>query len=43
MTEQQLNTLLALVDGEAFATPPVGFLIDSPWLPGWFGCRTIDY
>ena len=22
---------------------PVGFIIDSPWLPGWAGISTLDY
>ncbi len=22
---------------------PVGFIIDSPWLPGWYGVRILDY
>jgi uroporphyrinogen decarboxylase len=23
--------------------PPVGFIIDSPWLPNWFGISILDY
>jgi uroporphyrinogen-III decarboxylase len=25
------------------ARPPIGFIIDCPWLPNWFGCDILDY
>jgi len=43
MTDRQWTDLNALVQGNAPATPPVGFIIDSPWLPGWYGCSILDY
>jgi uroporphyrinogen decarboxylase len=43
MTDRQWTDLKALVQGKAPATPPVGFIIDSPWLPGWYGCSILDY
>lgn len=43
MTDKQWADLKALVQGNAPATPPVGFIIDSPWLPGWYGCSILDY
>jgi uroporphyrinogen decarboxylase len=43
MTHEQWEKLLAVIDGELIEPIPVGFIIDSPWLPGWIGCSTIDY
>ncbi len=34
--------LLDAINGNT-ETPPIGFIIDSPWLPGWFGISTLDY
>lgn len=43
MTHEQWEKLLAVIDGELFDPLPVGFIIDSPWLPGWAGISTLDY
>jgi len=43
MTNEQWEKLLAVLDGERFDSLPVGFIIDSPWLPGWAGMSTLDY
>jgi uroporphyrinogen-III decarboxylase len=43
MTDEQWRRLLAILDGEGFDPLPVGFVIDSPWLPGWAGVSTLDY
>ena len=43
MTNEQWEKLLAIMDGEVFDPLPVGFIIDSPWLPGWAGISTLDY
>lgn len=43
MTDAQWTKLLDVVDGKASARPPVGFIIDCPWLPNWFGSRILDY
>ncbi len=43
MTNEQWQKLLAVVAGEESAALPVGFIIDSPWLPGWCGISTLDY
>jgi len=43
MTEKQWEILLRVVNGETLDKDPTGFIIDSPWLPGWFGISTIDY
>ncbi|MFO7974785.1 MAG: uroporphyrinogen decarboxylase family protein [Candidatus Hydrogenedentota bacterium] len=43
MIEEQWKTLLAVVNGESLTPPPVGFIIDSPWLPNWAGMSILDY
>jgi len=32
-----------VIRGEHVDSLPVGFIIDSPWLPGWAGISTLDY
>lgn len=43
MTNEQWERLLAIIQGEIFDPLPVGFVVDSPWLPGWAGISTLDY
>ena len=43
MTDQQWETLLAVIRGEDIRPLPVGFIIDSPWLPNWAGYSILDY
>ena len=43
MTNTQWNNLMAIINGESQNTKSVGFIVDSPWLPGWMGIPTIDY
>jgi uroporphyrinogen decarboxylase len=43
MTDKQWTELLAVVEGKPLARPPIGFIIDSPWLPNWFGIDILDY
>ena len=43
MTNEQWARLLAVIDGERVDPLPIGFIIDSPWLPGWAGFSTFDY
>ncbi|MBN1508023.1 MAG: uroporphyrinogen decarboxylase family protein [Sedimentisphaerales bacterium] len=43
MTDEQWQKLVAVIRGEVFSPLPVGFVIDSPWLPGWAGISTLDY
>jgi uroporphyrinogen-III decarboxylase len=43
MTNEQWDKLLAVLAGEVFDPLPVGFIIDSPWLPCWAGLATLDY
>lgn len=43
MRNSSWNDLIAMIDGEKLDYQPVGFIIDSPWLPGWNGISHIDY
>lgn len=43
MTDQQWQTLLRTINGDIITPLPVGFIIDSPWLPNWAGMRILDY
>ena len=43
MTDAQWQTLLDVIARKAVAPRPVAFIIDSPWLPGWFGINTLQY
>lgn len=43
MRNSSWNDLVSLVDGKKLNYQPVGFIIDSPWLPGWYGISNIDF
>lgn len=43
MTDQQWETLLTVVKGGTVNPLPVGFIIDCPWLPNWYGINILDY
>ncbi len=43
MNKQQWHDLLCLISGEKPSNTPIGFIIDSPWLPGWYGISTLQY
>jgi uroporphyrinogen-III decarboxylase len=43
MDESQWNALLHILSGKLPVQPPAGFIIDSPWLPGWHGISTLQY
>ena len=43
MTDHQWHELLAVIAGNALPRPPIGFIIDCPWLPNWFGIDILDY
>jgi uroporphyrinogen decarboxylase len=43
MNNDQWATLVAVVGGETRDPVPVGFIIDSPWLPNWAGHSILDY
>jgi uroporphyrinogen-III decarboxylase len=43
MTDQQWEVLKGTICGEQMKPLPVGFIIDCPWLPNWYGARILDY
>jgi uroporphyrinogen decarboxylase len=44
MKNQHWESLVALVKGKNTSKEiPVGFIIDSPWLPNWYGISILDY
>jgi len=43
MTDKHWQDLKSIVKGEILTTLPVGFIIDSPWLPNWYGISILDY
>jgi uroporphyrinogen decarboxylase len=43
MTNEQWNKLVDVINGKLLNPLPVGYIIDSPWLPGWAEISTADY
>jgi len=43
MTDQQWEMLQRTMRGEVLSPLPVGFIIDCPWLPNWYGINILDY
>jgi uroporphyrinogen decarboxylase len=43
MNSSSWNDLLAIIDGKDLGYLPVGFIIDSPWIPGWYGITLQQY
>jgi uroporphyrinogen-III decarboxylase len=43
MTNAQWEELVKICKGEKSPENPAGFIIDSPWLPGWYGVSLLDY
>jgi uroporphyrinogen-III decarboxylase len=43
MTDQQWEILQRTMKGEVLNPLPVGFIIDCPWLPNWYGINILDY
>lgn len=43
MTDKQWDVLKKVINGENINPLPIGFIIDCPWLPNWYGVRIIDY
>lgn len=43
MTGEQWQKLLDVINGYTVEPIPVGFIIDCPWLPNWFGISINDY
>ncbi len=43
MTDIQWKNLIDVVNGKPASEIPVGFIIDCPWLPNWYGISILDY
>jgi uroporphyrinogen-III decarboxylase len=43
MNQTQWSLLLDVIEGKQVSPLLAGFIIDSPWLPGWCGISTLDY
>ncbi len=43
MTNHQWEEILSVINGENLSSKTIGFIIDSPWLPGWSGISTLNY
>lgn len=43
MSPTEWKTLVDLVKGKETYEPVTGFIIDSPWIPGWYGVSHLDY
>lgn len=43
MTDAQWELLKRTIQGEQSTPLPVGFIIDCPWLPNWYGVTILDY
>ena len=43
MKEIHWENLIKIIEGEIIKEKPIGFIIDSPWLPKWYGSKIIDY
>jgi uroporphyrinogen decarboxylase len=43
MTNTQWNNLVSVINGETQYKIPIGFIVDSPWLPNWYGISLLDY
>jgi len=43
MTIKQWERLINIIDGTGNNEPVTGFIVDSPWIPGWYGISSLDY
>ena len=43
MRNSAWNDLVTLIEGKPLPCQPVGFIIDSPWIPAWYGISKVDY
>lgn len=43
MTDAQWELLKRTIKGERSAPLPMGFIVDCPWLPNWYGVNILDY
>lgn len=43
MTDQHWDILQRVIKGDIIDPLPTAFIIDSPWLPNWYGINIVDY
>ena len=43
MTDSHWQLLKRVIHGDKLPTLPMGFVIDCPWLPNWYGVNILDY
>jgi uroporphyrinogen-III decarboxylase len=43
MTDKQWKDLKDVINGKVLSPAPSGFIIDCPWIPGWYGVSVLDY
>ncbi len=43
MRNSSWNDLISIIDGKKLNYQPTGFIVDSPWIPGWYGISNIDF
>lgn len=43
MRNNAWNDLLSMINGSKPDYTPAGFIIDSPWIPEWYGITVLDY
>jgi len=43
MTDQHWEIIKKVIHGEPVNPLPIGFIIDCPWLPNWYGINILDY
>ncbi|MDR3094662.1 MAG: uroporphyrinogen decarboxylase family protein [Bacteroidales bacterium] len=43
MTDSHWQELNAVINGQTGGAIPVGFIVDCPWLPNWYGISILDY
>ena len=43
MRNSSWDDLIKMIDGGKLDYQPTGFIVDSPWIPGWYGISIIDY
>jgi len=43
MTDEHWELLKRTIQGKQSAMLPVGFIIDCPWLPNWYGVTILDF
>ena len=43
MDNKSWDDMLAVIKGQKIGNPPVGFIIDSPWIPGWYGISNVSF